>query len=76
MWSNPYNIPNLPVSTKKGASSYMYLGKPITFLADTPYIQREEETKNILEHLGAYQLIEKHFVNGSSISIKKWFLRA
>ena len=39
----------------------MYLGKPITFLADTPYIQREEETKNILEHLGAYQLIEKHF---------------
>lgn len=49
----------------------MYLGKPITFLADIPYIQREEETKNILEHLGAYQLIEKHFVNGSNISIKK-----
>jgi hypothetical protein len=49
----------------------MYLGKPIFYLADTPYIQREEETKNILEHLGAYQLIERHFVNGTSISIKK-----
>jgi hypothetical protein len=61
MWSNPYQIKNLPVSTKKGASDYLYLGKPIIYLADTPYIKREEPAKSILEHLGAYQLIESHF---------------
>jgi hypothetical protein len=66
MWSNPYQIKNLPVNTREGASDYLYMGKPIkplVYLADTPYMIREEPAKSILEHLGAYQLIEKHFGN-------------
>ena len=62
--SNPYAIKNLPVNTKEGAGDYLYMGKPIKpliYMANNPYIQREESTTNLLEHLGAYQLIEKHF---------------
>lgn len=59
------NLPaNLPVNTGKNASNYIYMGKPIdsfVYLAESPYIIREEPAKTILEHLGAYQLIEKHF---------------
>jgi hypothetical protein len=73
MWSNPYQIKNLPVSTQKGASDYLYMGKPIkplaqgsaetafVYLAESPYIIREEPSKSMLEHLGAYQLIEYYF---------------
>lgn len=61
------NLPaNLPVNMGTRASDYLYMGKPLkplVFLADIPYIYREEPTKNILEHLGAYQLIEKHFIS-------------
>jgi len=72
-WSNPYAIKNLPVNTKEGAGDYLYMGKPIQssptvslekpliYMANNPYIEREESTPNLLEHLGAYQLIEKHF---------------
>jgi len=69
MWHatlNPYQIKNLPVNTRERASDYLYMGKPIkplVYLADTPYMIREEPAKSILEHLGAYQLIEKHFGN-------------
>ena len=62
--ANPYAIKNLPVNTKEGAGDYLYMGKPIhplIYMANNPYIQREESTANLLEHLGAYQLIEKHF---------------
>ena len=71
MWSNPYQIKNLPVSTQKGASEYLYMGKPLKplvggthallYLAESPYIIREEPSKSMLEHLGAYQLIEYYF---------------
>lgn len=64
MWSNPYQIKNLPVSTQKGASDYLYLGKPIkplVYLAESPYMIRGEPTKSMLDHLGAYQLIEYYF---------------
>jgi len=37
------------------------LEKPLIYMANNPYIEREESTPNLLEHLGAYQLIEKHF---------------
>lgn len=59
------NLPaNLPVNMGTRASDYLYMGKPLkplVFLADSPYMIREEPAKSILEHLGAYQLIDHHF---------------
>jgi hypothetical protein len=59
------NLPtNLPVNTGTRASDYLYMGKPIdsfVYLAESPYVIRQEPAKSIFEHLGAYQLIEKHF---------------
>lgn len=55
---------NLPVNTGTRASDYLYRGKPLkplVYLAESPYIIREEPTKSMLEHLGAYQLIEYYF---------------
>ena len=48
-------------SRPAGSASLVSLEKPLIYMANNPYIEREESTPNLLEHLGAYQLIEKHF---------------
>ena len=63
--SRPAGSASLVGSASLGGSaslvSLVSLEKPLIYMANNPYIQREESTTNLLEHLGAYQLIEKHF---------------
>jgi hypothetical protein len=58
VWSNPYQIPNLPVSTQKGAAYYL---NRFIYIANVPYIITEKECIDITEHIGGYQFIEIHF---------------
>lgn len=74
MWSNPYNIPNLPVSTKKGASDYLFMGKlifpfakdhEIFYISQVPYIDSNSNDPKLnkdstFTKLGAYPFIKDH----------------
>ena len=65
MWSNPYQIKNLPVpTTSKGAADYLYRGIPIyvlKYISHIPYRELTEKADSITEYLGTYQMIENYF---------------